>query len=56
MIKDANFTNLSANEGGAVYVKMFTGFLSIINCVFTKNYASLNGGALYIQGISNTAT
>jgi predicted outer membrane repeat protein len=47
-----NITGGSAsgnNDGGSIYIYNFAGHLNITHCVFYKNYAGSEGGAIYAR-------
>jgi len=51
-LTDCNISNCIAGQGGAIYSK---GTLNLTNCVLSKNYASVEGGAIKALGVSDTA-
>lgn len=51
-LTDCNISNCIAGQGGAIYSK---GTLNLTNCVLSKNYASVEGGAIKALGVADTA-
>ena len=54
IVKNCLFEGNSANKGGAIYIKLYennyVANISIIDCNFTRNNATLYGGAIYTKG------
>ena len=51
VLSNSSFIGNQAVDGGAIYVFQ-TGNITIAYCIFLRNYASGNGGALlYYQGL-----
>ena len=53
IVKNCLFEGNSANKGGAIYIKIYenkyVANISIIDCNFTRNNATLYGGAIYTK-------
>ena len=51
ILKNIVFTSGNASDGGAIYVESGSSF-EIIDCTFSNNFASNNGGAIFINADS----
>ena len=54
ILQNIIFTNGNASDGGAIYVDSGSSF-EIINCTFSNNFASYNGGAIFLVTDSFTS-
>lgn len=55
VLRYCNFTNNVAQEGGAICIEDRANGLSVTNCIFNDNQATLKGGAIY-SSVRSTAS
>jgi len=55
ILKNIVFSNGNATDGGAIYVEAGS-TIEVINCTFQNNFASNDGGAIYMADDSLTST
>ncbi|MBR1611664.1 MAG: hypothetical protein IJ672_09345, partial [Methanobrevibacter sp.] len=55
-IINSNFTDNSAYYGGAIWFNDTSGFANVSNSIFTRNTATLDGGAINLRGSGITLT